>query len=47
MATSKTPSDQVEELTSLVERSLDSLRQMHWALQALKARLDNERAEAS
>jgi hypothetical protein len=45
MATgSKTPSDQVEELTRLVENALDNLRQVHWALQALKTRLDEERS---
>jgi hypothetical protein len=43
----KTPSDQVEELTRLVENSLDTLRQVLWALQALKARRDSDRAEAS
>ena len=43
MATgSKTPGDQVDELARLVESALDSLRQVHWALQALKARLDEE-----
>jgi hypothetical protein len=43
MATgSKTPGDQVEELARLVENALDSLRQVHWALQALKVRLDEE-----
>ena len=48
MATgSKTPSDQVEELTRLVENSLDSLRQVLWALQALKARLDEQRINPS
>lgn len=40
----KTPSDQVDELARLVENALDSLRQVHWALQALKARLDEEHA---
>jgi hypothetical protein len=42
MATAKTPSDQVDELARLVENSLDNLRQVHWALQALKERLDKE-----
>jgi hypothetical protein len=48
MATgSKTPSDQVEELTRLVESSLDNLRQVLWALQGLKARLDEQRIDPS
>ena len=42
MATAKTPSDQVDELTRLVENSLDTLRQVLWALQALKTRLETE-----
>jgi hypothetical protein len=42
---SKTPSDQVDELARLVENALDSLRQVHWALQALKVRLDEEHAD--
>jgi hypothetical protein len=44
---SKTPSDQVDELARLVENSLDSLRQVLWALQALKSRLDEEHASPS
>jgi hypothetical protein len=48
MATgSKTPSDQIDELARLVENALDSLRQVHWALQALKARLDDKRDDPS
>jgi hypothetical protein len=47
MATSKTPSDQVDELARLVENALDSLRQVLWALQALKERLGNEDADPS
>jgi hypothetical protein len=43
----KSPSDQVDELTRLVENSLDSLRQVLWALQALKTRLDEEHAQPS
>jgi hypothetical protein len=44
---SKSASDQVDELTRLVENSLDSLRQVLWALQALKTRLDEEHAHPS
>jgi hypothetical protein len=44
---SKTPSDQVDELTRLVENALDSLRQVLWALEALKTRLDGDRADSS
>jgi hypothetical protein len=47
MATAKTPSDQVDELTRLVENSLDSLRQVLWALHALKTRLDEEHSHPS
>jgi len=48
MATgSKTPSDQVDELARLVENALDNLRQVHWALQALKARLDGQHDDPS
>lgn len=43
MATSsKTLSDQVDELERLVENALDNLRQVQWALRALKARLDEK-----
>ena len=44
---SKTPSDQVDELTKLVENSLDTLRQVLWALQSLKTPLDGEPAHPS
>jgi hypothetical protein len=47
MATAKAPSDQVDELARLVENSLDNLRQVLWALQALKERLDKEDADPS
>lgn len=48
MATgSKTLSDQVDELARLVENALDSLRQVDWALRALKARLDEKHDDPS
>lgn len=48
MATgSKTLSDQVDEIAKLVENALDSLRQVHWALQTLKERLDEKHDDPS
>jgi hypothetical protein len=44
---SKSASNQVDELARLVENALDSLRQVLWALQALKTRLDQEHGPPS
>ena len=38
----KTPADQVEEILKLVENAMDVLRQVVWALESLRARLDEE-----
>jgi hypothetical protein len=48
MATgAKTPSDQIDELARLVENALDSLRQVHRALQGLKVRIDDKHDDPS
>jgi hypothetical protein len=48
MATgAKTPSDQIDELARLVENALDSLRQVHRALQGLKVRIDDKQDDPS